>query len=112
MQTANLFSAQSKVTTFAATTSAPTPVQLPNGGNTLRIVNEGTVGVFIAVGDTAATAIATLPSNGSVTSCYVAPNADVNFGIPDVPQGGPYKFVSAITRSGTATVEFYAGEGS
>src|SRR6478736_4195037 len=90
MQTANLFSAQSKAVTFAATTSAPTPKQLLAGGNTLRVVNEGSVGVFIAVGDTSATSIATLPTDGSVTSCFVAPNADVNFGMPDVPQGGPY----------------------
>jgi len=108
MQTANLFSAQSKVTTFAATTSAPAPVQLSNAGNTLRVVNEGTAGIFIAVGPTAATAIATLPTNGSVTSCFIAPNADVNFSIP----GDAAQFVSAICRTGTATVEFYAGESS
>ena len=108
MQTANLFSTQSKVTTFAATTSAPTPVQLSNAGNTLRVVNEGTAAVFIAVGPTSATAVATLPSNGSTTSCYVAPNADVNFSIP----ADAAYFVSAITRSGTVTVEFYAGESS
>lgn len=108
MQTANLFSAQSKVTTFAVTTSAPTPKQLSNSGNTLRVVNEGTAAVFIAVGNTSAEAIATLPSDGSVTSCYIAPNADVNFSIPN----DSAKFVSAICRTGTATVEFYAGESS
>jgi len=108
MQTANLFSAQSKVTTFAATTSAPVAVQLSNAGNTLRVVNEGTTGVFIAVADTAIAAVATLPANGSTTSCYVAPNADVNFAMPN----DSAKFVSAICRTGTATVEFYAGESS
>lgn len=107
MQTANIFSAQSKVTTFAATTSAPTPVQLSNAGNTLRVVNEGTAAVFIAVGPTSATAIATLPANGLTTSCFVAPNSDVTFSMP----GDAANFVSAITRTGTATVEFYAGEG-
>lgn len=108
MQTANIFSAQSKTTTFSATTSAPTPKQMPNSGNSLRVVNEGTVAVFIAVGDTAATAIATLPTDGSSTSCFVAANADVIFSMPaDTP-----KFVSAITRSGAAVVEFYAGESS
>lgn len=108
MQTANIFSAQSKTITFSATTSAPTPKQMPNSGNSLRVVNEGTVAVFIAVGDTAATAIATLPTDGSSTSCYVAANADVVFSIP----ADTAKFVSAITRSGAATVEFYAGESS
>lgn len=107
MQNANLFSAQCKVTVFAATTSAPTPVQLPNAGNTLRIANEGTSAVFVAVGETAVGAVATLPVNGSTTSCYVAANADVTFAIPNsAPQ-----FVSAICRSGTASVNFYAGEG-
>ena len=107
MQIANLFSAQSKVTTFNASAAAPVAVQLSNSGNTLRVVNEGPNAAFICVGDTAATSVATLPSNGAVTSCFVAANADVTFSIPN----DSAKFVSAICRAaGTATLEFYAGE--
>jgi hypothetical protein len=108
MQTANLFSAQTKVKTFSASTAAPTPVQMPNAGNTLRVVNEGPNAAFIAVGDTQATSIAVVPVDGSVLACYVASGADVTFSIP----GDSAKFVSAICRTGTAVMEFYAGESS
>lgn len=106
MQIANLFSAQSKVTTVNVTTTASAAVQLSNSGNTLRVVNEGPNAIFICVADTAALAVATVPSNGVTTSCYVAVNADVTFSIPN----DSAKFVSAICRTGTAVVEFYAGE--
>lgn len=108
MQNANLFSAQSKVTTVSVTTTASAAEQLPNAGNTLRVVNEGPNAVFICVADTAALAVATVPSDGSVTSCFVGINADVTFSIPN----DAAKYVSAICRTGTATVEFYAGESS
>jgi P pilus assembly chaperone PapD len=108
MQIANLFSAQSKVTTVNATTTASAAVQLSNSGNTLRVVNEGPNAAFICVADTAALAVATLPTNGVTTSCYVASGADVTFSIPNDSN----KFVSAICRTGTAVIEFYAGESS
>lgn len=108
MQTQNLFSAQSKVTTFSAATTPPTPKQLSNAGNTLRVVNEGPNAAFIAVGDTSAASIAVVPADGGVLSCFVAAGADVTFSIPS----DSAKFVSAICRTGTAVMEFYAGESS
>lgn len=105
MQIANLFSAQSKVTTVSVTTTASAAVQLSNPGNTLRVVNEGPNAAFIAVDDRS-TVTATVPSNGVTTSCYVAANADVTFSIPN----DSAKYVSAICRTGTAVMEFYAGE--
>jgi hypothetical protein len=60
------------------------------------------------VGDTQATAVATLPADGSMTSCFVAANADVVFSIPS----DTAKWASAITRAGAATIEFYVGESS
>lgn len=108
MQMQNLFSAQSKVLTFAAATTPPTPKQMSNSGNSLRVVNEGPNAAFIAVGDTSAAAIAVLPVDGGVLSCFVAAGADVTFSIPN----DTAKFVSAICRTGNAVIEFYAGESS
>lgn len=108
MQNSNLFSAQTKCSTVSATTTASAAEQLSNSGNTLRVVNEGPNAVFICVADTAAAAVATLPADGSVSSCFVGINADVTFAIPN----DSAKFVSAICRTGTATVLFYAGESS
>lgn len=109
-QTQYLFSAQAKVTPISATTSTPTPTQLANAGHTLRVVNESSVGAFLAVGDSATdtAAIATLPSAGSATSCWVGPGADFTVSIPD----GSTKYASAITRSGTAQLQLYVGSGS
>jgi hypothetical protein len=108
MQIANLFSAQSKVSTVNLTTTASAAKQLSNTGNTLRIVNEGPNAAFICVADTAALAVATVPADGLTTSCYVAAGADVTFSIPN----DSAKFVSGICRTGTAVMEFYAGESS
>lgn len=108
--TENLFGAQVAVTPISATASAPgSATVLANIGNTARIVNESTIAAFIAFGtsvsDTAA--IATLPTAGSKTSCYVAPGADFTVAIP----GSVQMYASAITRSGTATLQIYVGEG-
>lgn len=109
-QTQNLFSVQTKVTPISGTTSSPTPVALANLGDTVRIVNESAVACFLAIGDTLAdtAAVATLPSAGVRTSCYVGPGADFTMSIP----GDAIKYASAITRSGTVQLQLYVGNGS
>lgn len=111
-QTQYLFSAQAKVTTFAATTLAPTPKQLANSGMTVRIVNlSQTDGAYIAFGETAATAIATLPVDGSAVSCWAAPGSDFTVSIPGNP-GNTALFASAISAAGAPNLLFYVGNGS
>lgn len=113
-QSQNLFSAQAKVTPIAATTVAPViAVVLACSGDTVRVVNEGSSAAFLAIGDRATdvNALATLPTAGSVTSCYVAPNADFTLSIPGIPGGDP-KYASAVTRTGTAQLQLYVGSGS
>lgn len=112
-QTQYLFSAQAKVTPISATTAAPTPTVLANGGGTVRIVNESSTAAFLAIGDNASdtNAIATLPAAGLTTSCYVGPNADFTMAMPGQPGDSP-KYASAITRTGTAQLQLYVGSGS
>ncbi|MBV8649695.1 hypothetical protein [Paludibacterium sp.] len=107
-QTENLFPAQAKVVSVSVTTSASSAAQLPIAGNTLRVVNESTTGFFFAIADTQAAAVATLPSTGVTTACWAGPGCDYTVSIPN----DTAKWVSAITRSGTATGDFYVGEGS
>ena len=108
-QMQSLFPAQAAGYVFSATTSAPTPATLVYKGNTVRIVNEGSVAVYCAFGTSASDsgAIATLPGAGLTTSCYCGPGADITLSLPN----SSVWFASAITRSGTATVVFYVGEG-
>lgn len=104
-QTDTLFRVREPVTVFAATTSAPTAVQLPKAGTTLRIVNTGDNAAYIGLGDSLTTAIAAAPVNGSILSCYVGAGADVTFAM----LGDQLKFVSAIMDLNAATVLFYVG---
>jgi hypothetical protein len=106
-QTTDLFRAREPVTVFAATTSAPTAVQLPKAGETLRVVNTGDDAAYIAIADAAADAIAVLPTNGSIVSCYVGPGSDVTFSM----LGDQQKYASAIMSANTATILFYVGKG-
>lgn len=104
-QTDTLFRVREPVTVFAATTSAPTVVQLPKAGTTLRVVNTGDDAAYIGLSDDAATAIAVLPTNGSILSCYIGPGSDITFSM----LGDQLKFVSAIMASNTANILFYVG---
>lgn len=107
MQTASLFSAQSKTLPVSCTTTASTSAALPAAGNTLRLVNEGTVVVFFSIGATAQTA--TLPNaTPTATSTPIGIGATLLVSIPaDAIQN-----ISAITRSGTAILHAQVGEGS
>ncbi len=105
----NLFPAQQKGVVFTATTGTPTPLTMVNTGNTVRICNEGVVAAYCAFGTSATDtgAIATLPGSGLTTACFVGPGADITLTLPSSTTW----FASGITRSGSAVLVFYVGEG-
>lgn len=93
-------------TPISVTTSASTSVALPNTGSSLRLVNEGSVMVFVSVG--VGTQVATLPNATQTrTSTPVVPGEDLILSIPS----DQVQSISAITRSSTATLHAQVGEG-
>lgn len=94
---------------FIAATSAPTPVQAISttlGGNQYRILNNGTVTVFLGVGDTAANATtntAVVTTTG--TSIPLLPGTD------EILSFLPNGYFTGITSSGTATIYVTPGDG-
>jgi hypothetical protein len=95
--------------TFSAATSAPTPVQaLSNtiGGNQYRIINSGTVTVFLGIGPNAsgATSNATIVTS-SQNSYPLLPGTD------EILSFAPNWYFTGITASGTAVVYVTPGDG-
>jgi hypothetical protein len=95
---------------FTASTSAPTPVQAVSttlGGNQYRILNSGTVTVFMGVGSTAAlsTSNATVITSTSATIPILA-------GTDEILTFSPNAYFTGITASSTAVVYITCGDGS
>ena len=106
-QTQTLFSAQALTTPISVTSTASTSAALPNNGNSVRVVNEGPNHAFISIGVGAQTA--TLPNaTQTATSTPVLAGEDV---VLSIPASGSLQ-ISAITRTGTATLDVQVGEGS
>jgi len=100
-----LFSAQALTLPVSVTTTASTSAALPSTGNSLRVSNEGPDDAFISVGS--GTQTATLPNaTATRTSTPVMAGTDMVFSIP-----ASALEISAITRSGTATLDCQVGEG-
>lgn len=100
------FSGQAKCFNIAVTTTASGSVALPGVGDSIRLVNEGPNVCYVAIGSGAQTA--TLPSSTAATTCTpVLAGTDVTFGIP----WDATLQISAITRSGTATLNVQVGTG-
>ena len=100
------FSATSLTYPISVTTTASSSHALPGQGNSVRIVNEGPNHAFISIGSGAQTAV--IPnSTPTATSTPVLAGEDVIFSIP---ADAVYN-ISAITRSGTATLDVQVGEG-
>lgn len=105
-QTDALFSAQSPTILISVTTTASSSVALPATGNTIRIVNEGPNVAYVSIGAAAQTA--TLPTGTAAATCTaVLPSSDITMSIPDGRQN-----ISAIARTGTASLNVQVGEGS
>ena len=105
----NAFTKTGNTVTFLAATSAPTPVQCSSstlGGNQYRIINAGTVTVFLGYGTTASEAT----NNATVVSTTgpafpLLPNTD------EILTFVPNAYFTAITASGTAAIYITCGDG-
>ena len=95
--------------TFTAATSAPTPVQSSSttlGGNQYRIINTGTVTVFLGYGTTASEAT----NNATIVTTTgpafpLLPNTD------EILTFVPNAYFTGVTSSGTATIYITCGDG-
>jgi hypothetical protein len=105
----NAFTKTGNTVTFTAATSAPTPVQCASttlGGNQYRIINAGTVTVFLGYGSTASDA-----SNNAVavtssqTSFPLLPNTD------EILTFIPNAYFTGVTGSSTAVIYITPGDG-
>ncbi len=100
------FSATSLTLTISVTTTASTSTALPGAGNSIRICNEGPNHAFVSIGSGTQTAVipnVTPTANGTP----VIAGEDVVFSISN---SVTYN-ISAITRTGTATLDVQVGEG-
>jgi hypothetical protein len=96
--------------TFTAATTAPTAV-LANcttlGGNQYRVLNAGTVTVFLGVGGSAAAAnTAATVVTSSQTGIPLLPGTD------EILSFAPNSYFTGITASGTAVVYITPGDGN
>ena len=105
----NAFQKTGNTVTFTAATSAPTPVQCSSttlGGNQYRVINTGTVTVFMGYGVTASDAT---NNTGIITttgpSFPILPNTD------EILTFVPNAYFTGITSSGIATIYITPGDG-
>lgn len=102
----NAFTKMGNTVTFLAATTAPTPVQAASttlGGNQYRIINNGTVTVFLGYGIDAGNATA---NAGNVsTSIPLLPSTD------EILTFVPNAYFTGKTDSGTATCYVTPGDG-
>ena len=105
----NAFQKTGNTVAFIAATTAPTPVQAVSttlGGNQYRIINSGTVTVFMGYGTTA---------NEANTNCAVVTGSGPSFpllpGTDEILTFVPNAYFTGITVSGTANVYVTCGDG-
>lgn len=103
------FTPTGNTVTFTANTSAATPVQAVSttlGGNQYRILNSGTVTVFMGVGSTSAlaTANATVVTSTALAIPLLA-------GTDEILTFSPNSYFTGITSSSTAVVFITPGDG-
>jgi hypothetical protein len=105
----NAFTKTGNTVTFTAATSAPSPVQCSSstlGGNQYRIINNGSVTVFLGYGTTSSDA----SNNAVVVSTTGAafpllPNTD------EILTFVPNAYFTGITSSGNAVIYITPGDG-
>ena len=116
------FSAQALTLPISVTSTASTSTALPAVGNCIRIVNEGPSAAFVSIGT--GTQTATLPNaTPTATSTPILAGEDVVLTIPK-PEATPTGTstggftaptalnISAITRTGTATLDVQVADGT
>lgn len=105
----NAFTKTGNTVTFVANTSAPTPVQCLSttlGGNQYRVINTGTITVFLGYGTTSAEAANNaVVVTSSQTSFPLLPSTD------EILTFVPNAYFTAISSSGTATIYITPGDG-
>jgi hypothetical protein len=105
----NAFTRTGNTVVFLAATSAPTPIQAVSttlGGNQYRIINSGSVTVFLGYGNTSAGATAnTAIITTTGTSMPLLPGTD------EVLSFVPNAYFTGITATSNATVYVTPGDG-
>lgn len=105
----NAFTKTGNTVTFTAASSAPTPVQCASttlGGNQYRVINNGTVTVFLGYGMTAAEASNNAVQVTSSQSAFpLLPSTD------EILTFVPNAYFTGITASGNAVVYITPGDG-
>jgi hypothetical protein len=105
----NAFTKTGNTITFVANTSAPTPVQCASttlGGNQYRVINTGTITVFLGYGSTSAEAANNaVVVTSSQTAFPLLPSTD------EILTFVPNAYFTGITSSGTATIYITPGDG-
>lgn len=97
------------VTFTAVITTPPTPVQAVSstlGGNQYRILNAGTVTVFMGVGKTASEA-----SNNAVVVSSSAKSIPLLAGTDEIITFPPNAYFTGITASSSAVIYITPGDG-
>ena len=105
----NAFTKTGNTITFTADVTAPTPVQALSttlGGNQYRIINNGTVTVFLGYGSTSTNATGNaVVVTSSQNSLPLLPSTD------EILTFVPNAYFTGITSSGTATIYITPGDG-
>ena len=94
---------------FIASTSAPTPVQCVSttlGGNQYRVINAGSVTVFLGYGVTSSDA-----SNSAVVVTSTGLSYPLLAGTDEILTFVPNSYFTGVTSSGTATIYVTPGDG-
>lgn len=94
---------------FTAAATAPTPVQAVSttlGGNQYRVLNAGSVTVFMGVGTTAATA-----NSSAVAVTTTASSIPLLAGTDEILTFTPNAYFTGVTSSSSAVVYITPGDG-
>jgi hypothetical protein len=105
----NAFTKMGNTVTFTADTTAPSPVQALStslGGNQYRIINNGTVTVFLGYGSTAAEA-----SNNAVVVTSSQASFPLLPGTDEILTFVPNAYFTGITGANTAVIYITPGDG-
>ena len=105
----NAFTKMGNTVAFVAATTAPTPVQAVSttaGGNQYRIINNGSVTVFLGYG-----AVASDATNNAVIVTSSGPAFPLLPGTDEILTFVPNAYFTAITSAGTANVYVTPGDG-
>ena len=105
----NAFTRTGNTVAFTANVAAPTPVQCPSttlGGNQYRIINSGTVVVFLGYGTTSSEA-----SNNATVITTTGLSLPLLPSTDEILSFVPNAYFTAITASGTASIYITPGDG-